>query len=79
MRTILLRARNRSGLNPAEANPNSQSARSILAAFSGLIDPDIEIVRGPDMTVRADRVTANQQVFNAVRVERLQELFEVPR
>ena len=43
------------------------------------IDPNIEIVGGPDITINPDRVPANQQVFNIVRVEQLQELFEVPR
>ena len=42
------------------------------------VHPNIEIVGSSDITVNPDRVPANQQVFNAVRVERLQELFEVP-
>src|ERR1039457_991554 len=36
MRTTLFRARNRSEVSPAAANPNSRRARSILAAFFGL-------------------------------------------
>ena len=47
--------------------------------FRTNVDPNIEVVGGSDMTVNPDSVPANQQVFNTVRVERLQELFEVPR
>jgi hypothetical protein len=46
---------------------------------SGLmLTQNIEIVGGSDMTINPDSVP-NQQVFNTVRVEQLQELFEVPR
>jgi hypothetical protein len=68
------------GGQPRRGEPElAKGALNSGGVFRINVDPHVEIVGGPDMTVDADRVSANQQVFNAVRVERLQELFEVPR
>ena len=65
MRITLFRARNRSNVRAAGAN-----SRSAFFNFSGVfladIDPDIEIVCCPDVTINTDGVTANQQVFKVV-------------
>jgi len=41
--------------------------------------PDIHVIRGASIPMTPYRVPTNEKVFNAMRVEQPQELFEVGR
>jgi hypothetical protein len=42
-------------------------------------DPDIQVIRGAWIPMIPHRVPTNEKIFNAMRVEQSQELFEVGR
>src|SRR5262249_42944453 len=48
-----------------------------LGIFRADADPDVHVLSRPNVAVVSDCMTTNQQIFNAVVVERLEELAKI--
>ena len=80
MRTMLSGLVNISVLSSGRSKPNSLRALTIRREFSGLeATPDIHILRCPGVAVEGNGVAADEEILDALSVEKSQELFEVWR